>query len=221
LTDLEGQLHTTLKERASVLGRLTKHDELEPADHRALQTEELELRAKLAVLQEKIRLQKEREKQLIVRSPIDGVVVSWDVEKTLRSRPITTGQVLMEIADLSDPMYLELELPEKREGHLDQYIRQQEFDAETDSLDVTYILASDPDEKLKAQLRIDSISMRAEADEEHGATIKMHADPIQADLRQLSPRPGTGLTADIHCGRRSSGFVFLHEIYEWCCKFFF
>ena len=99
--------------------------ELEPAEERALQTQELELATKLEILAEKIRMQTERAEQLIVRSPIDGIVISWDVEKMLRSRPISTGQVLLEVADLTQPMYLELDLPEKREGHLDDYVLKQ------------------------------------------------------------------------------------------------
>lgn len=83
MTDLQGQLQTTLKERASVLGRLSRHRDLEPAEKRALETEELELGTKLEILAEKIRMHSEREKQLIVCSPIDGIVISWDVS-TLR-----------------------------------------------------------------------------------------------------------------------------------------
>src|SRR5690606_32948970 len=47
LADLQGQLQTTLKERASILGRLSQYRELEPAEFRALQTQELELVTKL------------------------------------------------------------------------------------------------------------------------------------------------------------------------------
>ena len=132
-----------------------------------------------------------------------------------------TGQVLMEIADLSQPLFLELELPEKREGHLDEYIVKEGLTEPTDTLDVTFILATDPDEPLDATLQLDSISMRADANEEHGAIIMMDATPEQESLQLLRPRPGAKVIAKIYCGRRASGFVFFHEIYEWCHKFFF
>ena len=221
LTDLQGQLQTTLEERASVAARLSYARGLEDSEKRAMQTQDLELQAKLNVLREKLRLQTERAEQLIVKSPINGIVISWDVEKNLRSRPISTGQVLLEVADLDEPLYLELDLPEKREGHLDEYVLKQGLMPATDSLDVTYILATDPDEKLKARLDLASVSLRAEADEEHGAIIKMRADPEQATLRELKPLPGAKVIGKVHCGKRASGFVFFHEIYEWCCKFFF
>jgi hypothetical protein len=187
---------------------------------RSLQAEKNELLTKDTVLQRKLQLQRDRKAELMIRSPIQGRVVSWDVEKNLRMRPIMTGQVLMEVADLEQNLVLEVELPEKREGHLDEYIAQQGL-SNLDQLSVTYILATDPDEPMDATLLIDSIAKRADANEEHGAVIKMRVNPDQATLRNLQPRPGAKVIAKIYCGRRSSGFVFFHEIYEWCHKFFF
>lgn len=221
IEETRGQLLTNLAEQARVESQLGRSRQLEPAEKRALEAEERELKTKFQVLNEKLALQKERLKDLVITSPIDGVVVSWDVEKMLRRRPITTGQVVVEVADLSQPLFLELELPEKREGHLDEYVAQEELIAKGEPLDVTYILATDPDEKLKAKLQLDSIAMRAEPNEEHGAVIKMHAIPEQEPLRQLNPRPGAKVIGKIHCGRRAAGFVYLHEIIEWCYKFFF
>lgn len=217
MADLQGQILTTTAELSRVQGQFGKRQLLKPTELRALEGEEAELKTKLEVLRRKLQLKQARADELIVRSPIDGVVVSWEVEKTLRQRPIQTGQVLLEIADLRQPYYLELKMPEKREGHLDEFIQQ----TGADELEVTYILASDPDRHLSAELPISNISLRADADEEHGSTIKMRALPDQQTLRELSPSPGTKLTADIKCGQRSAGFVFLHEVYEWLCKFFF
>ena len=221
MADTEGQINTTLAELARVQGQLRLRNQMEVTDRRALESEGQTLRTKQGVLEHKKNLQAKRMRELEIRSPIDGVVVSWDVEKMLRSRPISTGQVLMEIADLSEPLFLELELPEKREGHLDDFVLKNELKNPEDKLDVTYILATDPDEHLEADLTLESISMRADSHDEHGAIIKMHAIPDQESLARLMPRPGAKVIAKVHCGRRSSGFVFLHEIYEWCHKFFF
>ncbi|MGB7328772.1 MAG: biotin/lipoyl-binding protein [Rubripirellula sp.] len=221
LTEIRGQILTTLAEKGRVEGQLGQRRQLEDSDRRALQAEQNELQVKHDVLLEKLQLQLDREKDLIIKSPIDGVVVSWDVEKMLRSRPIMTGQVLLEIADLNQPMYLELDLPEKREGHLDQYVNQEKLTEPDSKLTVSYILATDPDKPLDAEMLVNSISTRAEASEEHGAIIKMRATPEQVPLRELNPRPGAKVIAKVYCGRRSSGFVFFHEIVEWCYKFFF
>jgi multidrug efflux pump subunit AcrA (membrane-fusion protein) len=220
IADIEGQIQTNLAEQAKVQGQLSRRQLLKPSELRSLQAEKNELLTKDTVLQRKLQLQRDRKAELMIRSPIQGRVVSWDVEKNLRMRPIMTGQVLMEVADLEQNLVLEVELPEKREGHLDEYIAQQGL-SNLDQLSVTYILATDPDEPMDATLLIDSIAKRADANEEHGAVIKMRVNPDQATLRNLQPRPGAKVIAKIYCGRRSSGFVFFHEIYEWCHKFFF
>lgn len=217
ITELEGQIYTTMAEMQRVRGQLSQRDSLKRSESRALEGEEIELETKLKAQNAKLALKNKRADDLIVRSPIDGRVVSWEVEKLLLNRPITTGQVLMEIADLSKPMYLEIEMPEKREGHLDEFIHKNGVK----ELEVTFILASDPDRPLKGTLPIDNISLRAEASEEHGSIIKMRVLPDQEELRKLMPSPGTKLTADVKVGRRASGFVLLHEVYEWFAKFIF
>lgn len=221
IEETQGQLNTTNADLERVSYQLRRAKGMDPIDQQALLAELKALRVKYDVLEKKRDLQAKRREDLEIRSPIDGLVVSWDVEKTLRSRPIMTGQVLMEVADLSQPLFLELELPEKREGHLDDFVLDNELSKPDSELAVTYILATDPDEPLDATLTLDSVSMRADAHDEHGAVIKMHATPDQEALRRLMPRPGAKVIAKVHCGRRSSGFVFLHEVYEWCCKFFF
>ncbi|MEM1226789.1 MAG: HlyD family efflux transporter periplasmic adaptor subunit [Planctomycetota bacterium] len=217
ITEIQGQINTTLAELNRVRGQSTKRQTLKLTERRAIEGEEFELETKLAALRSKLQLKQNRANDLIVRSPIDGVVVSWEVEKTLLNRPVSTGQVLLEVADLSQPMYLEVQMPEKREGHLDEYISSQN----QSELDVDYILQSNPDDKLTGKLPIGNISLRAESSEEHGSTIKMRVIPDQDALRARSPSPGTKLTADIKCGKRASGFVLLHEVYEALLKFLF
>ncbi len=215
-TELDGQVLTTLAELSRVSGQVRDHS-LDAKDREAVKAEGRELQTKLEALKAKKLLLDEREKQLVVHAPFDGVVVSWDVAKTLRSRPVMTGQVLLEIVDLNQPMMLELKLPEKRQGHLDDYIKK----TGATQLDVDYIIATHVDKELPATLDIARISLRAEANEEHGGVIKINAVPDAERLRELDPPAGAKVTAGIRCGQRSVGFVLFHEIYEWACKFFF
>ncbi|MEO1524190.1 MAG: efflux RND transporter periplasmic adaptor subunit [Planctomycetota bacterium] len=218
MEELTGQIQSTVAELEKVRGQI--HQEgLDQGDQLAIQGQEFELETKLNSLKKKLQLQEERDAKRTITSPIDGVVTTWDVQDTLRSRPITTGQVLLEIADLSKPYSLKLELPEKRQGHLDWFIEKENVD---EQLEVTYILASDPTaDSAKATLPIANISKRADSHEEHGAVIEMEAIPNQDDLARLTPSPGTSVIAKVRVGRAPSGFVFFHEIYEWLCKFFF
>lgn len=218
MTELLGQIQTTTAEFNRVRGILTAaRRTLELNEQRQLQGEEREFEVRLAALREKLQLQTERAEQLIIRAPIDGIVMSWDVEKTLRSRPVMTGQVLLEIADLSQPLYLELQMPDKRMGHLDRRIR--ELDQPT--LPVRYVLATHPDEPMQAELPRQEVQLRAQVDPEHGSTVKMRAIPDREQLEQKSPRPGAKVIANVQCGKRAAGFVLFHEVYEWLCKFLF
>jgi biotin carboxyl carrier protein len=217
LAELLGQIQTATAELSRVRGILTERRSLEPNERQQLQGEELEFKVRLESLRAKLKLQQARTEQLVIRAPIDGTVVTWDVEKTLRSRPVMTGQVLLEIADMSQPMHLELKMPDKRMSHLDQRI----LEVNEPSLPVEYVLATDPDAPLLAQLPRDQIQLRAQGDQEHGSIVKMRAIPEPEPLAKMNPRPGAKVIADVRCGKRASGFVLFHEIYEWLCKFFF
>ncbi len=218
MTELVGQIQTTTAEFNRVRGVLTaSRRTLDQNEQKQLQGEEREYEVRLAALREKLQLQTARAEQLVIRAPIDGIVMSWDVEKTLRSRPVMTGQVLLEIADLSQPLYLELEMPDKRMGHLDQRIR--EVDQPT--LPVRYVLATHPDEPMQAELPRQEVQLRAQVNPEHGSTVKMRAIPDREQLEQKSPRPGAKVIANVQCGKRAAGFVLFHEVYEWLCKFLF
>ena len=76
-------------------------------------------------------------------------------------------------------------------GILTSTSRQQNLTGPDASLDVTYILATDPDEPLDAVLMLNSVSMRADANEEHGAVIKMQAIPEQESLAQVEAATGS------------------------------
>jgi len=217
LTELLGQIQTSSAELSRVQGVLSQRKGLEPNEQRQLQGEELEFKVRLQSLSNKLKLQRERMEQLVVRAPISGSVVTWDVEKTLRSRPVMTGQVLMEIADMTQPMHLELKMPDKRMSHLDRRI----LEVDKPNLPVTYILATDPDAPLEATLPRDEIQLRAQPDQENGSIVKMRATPDRESLAKMKPRAGAKVIADVKAGQRSSGYVLFHEIYEWLCKFFF
>ncbi|MGB1926445.1 MAG: hemolysin D, partial [Rubripirellula sp.] len=133
LTEVVGQISTNRVEERRVQGQLRLRN-LELSERRALEAEQIKLETEYQVLRKKEQLFERRMSDLQVRSPIKGRIVSWDVQKTLRSRPIVTGQVLLEVADLNAPLVLEVELPEKREGHLDRYIKDQGL-ADSDKLE--------------------------------------------------------------------------------------
>ena len=85
--------------------------------------------------------------ELSVRSPIDGVVVTWDLKNRLSGRPVQRGQTLLRVADPKGPWQLELQLPDNDVGFLTS--AQHEL---TKDLNVTYILATDPGTKFQGKV---------------------------------------------------------------------
>ncbi|QDS96709.1 GAF domain protein [Roseimaritima multifibrata] len=212
-----GQINTSVADLNRIRGVMNSSKDLSRTERDQMLGEESEAEIRLESLESKRLLLEEKSQALIIRSPIAGTVLTWDVEKTLYSRPVSTGQVLLEVADLFQPMHIELNMPEKRMSHLDAA-----FAASTDgSLEVEYILATDPDTTLNAVLDPKSVELRAKPDQEEGNTVTMRAIPDNDDLTKMHPRPGAKVIADVQAGKKSAGYVVFHEVYEWLCKFLF
>ena len=181
-------------------------------------TERIRLQAQLSesavrrqALQSQLNLQLDKQKQLTRVSPIDGVVMTWDLEKNLRLRPVVTGQVLVTVANRNSDWELELLMPEKRMKYLDEAMRK----AEGEPLSVEYIMVTDPSVTHYGTLSSAAIHGRAELDPQEGAIVKLRVRPDPNDAKLLSKRPGAEVKADVVCGRRSAAFVWFHEVVEW------
>ncbi len=208
-----GEMNVTEAALRKIRLQLSSNSNLERPDVSRISGEQLEHENKLKHLALTLALLQEKERNLEVRSPIDGEVVTWEVEQALRARPVATGQVLMELADSNQPWHLEVLLPEKRMRHLDQALK----DANGKPLDVEFILATDPDTTLKGQLI--EVERRAEHDAEEGAVVRLRvrSDDLKGDFLQSGAR----VTADIKCGRAPAGYVWFYQVYEWILTMIF
>ena len=153
---------------------------------------------------------------LNVYAPISGEVMDWNLETKLTGRPVRRGELLMEIADLSQPWELELLMPEKRIGHVLEYQKKLEANNEG-PLQVEFVLATTPGKRYKGE--VISIHKRAEVRGEDGNTamIKVRlTDPEKLDMDEL--RPGISVTAKIHCGKKPTGYVMFYQAIEYLQK---
>jgi hypothetical protein len=168
-----------------------------------LKGEGLEARQALDSIDIQLELLARKRKQLEVRSPIDGEVVTWNVVDLLERRPVHRGDALITVADPSGDWELEVRMPEDRMGHI---VRAQQ--ANDGSLDVEYILATDPGTSLAG--RVKEVHRSAEVRGEEGTTVLIK---VSIDPGELShPRPGAEVTARVHCGRRPLGYVWFHDL---------
>lgn len=214
--ELQGQKNRALKELASVQAQLGRGG-LDPFDAREMQGKEMTLVAQLKTIDESLEHRRQQIESLKVRAPMAGKITSWDLSKTLNERPVVTGQVLFDIADLSKPVHILLNMPDKRMHHLDSKLDE----SGEEPLVVDFILASEPDKTRMATLDASTIELRTTTDKDDGEVVRMKAYPTADSLTGVKITQGAKVTADVHVGKKPLGYVLGHEIYEWLCKFFF
>jgi multidrug efflux pump subunit AcrA (membrane-fusion protein) len=191
---------------------------MSPTDTIQLQSQRAEAELQMTNFATELSILENKQQNLTVISPITGTVVTWDVDKTLRSRPVAAGQVLMTVAatDVREDgqpadWCVEVLMPEKRMKFLDEAIKS----APEETLEVDFIQAPDPSLKLKGKLHISDVAQRSEVDTDEGATVKLRVYPDPKDYEKLSRTPGIKVIADVKCGKRSAAFVWFHEVVEW------
>jgi biotin carboxyl carrier protein len=150
----------------------------------------------------------EKQKRLIVRSPMKGQVLTWKARERLENRPVEKGQVLLTVADPEKDWDLEIKMPEDRMGHILDAIAEQG----SQGLDVEYIAATDPG--VTRWGKIKEIQNIAEVQGEEGNVVLIRVKINKSDLLTV-PRQGAGVTAKIHCGETNLGYSLFHDLISW------
>ncbi|QDV83840.1 efflux RND transporter periplasmic adaptor subunit [Planctomycetes bacterium TBK1r] len=207
LERLQGEYQTTEKRLLAIASARvqTGFNETSARIPGQLAAEEQELKQQLASLQTQIALVRKQRDSLEVRSPIGGRILTWDPEDLLADRPVQRGQLLVSVADLSGPWVLELLVPDRSAGHVISAQR-----IEDAPLDVSFTLATGSSPTYRGSLK--QIAGRTEVlDQQQASTRVLVSVPSEA-VELL--RPGTTIKAKFDCGRRSLGFVWLHDLFE-------
>jgi multidrug efflux pump subunit AcrA (membrane-fusion protein) len=217
LKRVDGELETAQRQIDAVRATRTNRQvrDANPIDGYRLSAEERELQQRLANLRRERELLNREREALVVLSPIAGSVLSWDIAQRLSARPVARGEVLATVADLSADWQLELSVPDDRIGYV--LAAQQEIRPD---LPVRFRLSSD-DRELHSG-RIAEVSQTADVN-----AVGRDASPsptvlvkVALDDGQLSEaasgalRPGVSARAQIECGRRPLGYVWLHDVWD-------
>ena len=117
LISLEGRpLRLELASIEAQIGQARKEADMASFAGRVAESQQAKLR--IRELQRQQDLLSSRLQRLSVTSPIDGIVVLGDLNRSIGA-PLTTGQAVMEIAPL-DQMVIELEVPEYEIGYVEK-----------------------------------------------------------------------------------------------------
>jgi multidrug efflux pump subunit AcrA (membrane-fusion protein) len=216
LKRVDGELETAQRQIDAVRATRTNRQvrDASPADSYRLSAEERELEQRLTNLRRELELLNREREQLVVASPIAGRVLTWDLSNRLVARPVERGEVLVTVADLARQWQLELEVPDDRVGHV--LAAQEQFGPD---LMVRFRLSSD--DRQQHSGKISELSRTAAMRDESGGIaspvvmLKVALDENEFSHGKSSElRPGVSARAQIACGRKPLGYVWLHDIWD-------
>ncbi len=174
-----------------------------------LTADEEELKQSIASLNRQLDIVNRRIAELTLRSPLAGQVVRWDLIRSLESRPVRQGQLLMQVVDPAGPWEIELRIPDRHVRHV--LAAQAEVHDEPGGVPVRFLFRMSPTTTYSAKL--DTVNLATDLDQvgELSALAKVSLNPKEIpDLR-----PGSSVIAKLDCGRRSLGYVWLRELLEF------
>ncbi|MDR2345383.1 MAG: GAF domain-containing protein [Planctomycetaceae bacterium] len=173
-------------------------------------------------------LYKKQISDLVIKSPISGIVVTWDVKRKLSNkRPVSRMQYLMEIADDSSKWQLELEMSEKRMGYILEHQRQLRESNPNAKLKVEFVMATEPNKKFYGCVMDNGIHDRAEVRSDAGSAASTASSlnivliKVELDNQEILPdsiRPGAQCIARIDCGKKPLGYVLFYEVIAFIQK---
>jgi hypothetical protein len=206
---VSGEIQTAEKKLASVTAQRLENLPQTPESRRNardLAADEEELKETLKGLRQQQANLDAQQRDLIVRSPIDGQALTWNLKQLLEARPVQRGQTLLTVGDLNGPWVLELHVPDYRTGHI-----LKARDRIQKDLGVSFVLASEP--AVAYEGRVADAALTTEVDEASTPTLLVTVDFDRTNVEGL--RPGATAIARVHCGRRPVGYVWLHDLFEF------
>ena len=201
-----GQLAEAQEQLDTILRSLNSPS-LSPLEEEQALGRREELQKRLETLKTQRTLLQQQSRDLEVRSPIDGEVITWQLKDRLLHRPVQQGNVLMEVANPDGEWKLELRMPEKRMGHIDRYLRELQEKDPNASLPVEFVLATHSNKTFHG--RVTEINERAEVRDEEGVTVLIKVALDDRDELPEHLRPGAEVSAKIMCGYKPVGYVLL------------
>ncbi len=214
---LTGQKQTVSEQIRAVQRTLLKHGRI-PSEQRSRLTAELEqLEQRLIGVESQLVLQRHRREALVVRSPMSGQIVTWDVENALATRPVNRGQILMTVVDPTKDWELDLRVDERDAGHVvtaagcdGATTGENQLSKVADKLPVAFSLRTYPGQEFTG--RIVQVDRTSREDESQQNFVVARARIDASQLPEL--RSGSTAQARIDCGTRSIGYVWFRDLVE-------
>ena len=214
ITDIEGQSNATNEQLRWINNSLAGNDaDLTTNERHQLRGQQMQLQKTAQSLREQLVVLQEKQKRLTLRSPIDGVLVTWDIRQRLHGRTVEPGQVVLSVAQPEKNWELELEVPDDRIGFIAEREAELVSKDPPQTIQVTYILATDPETEMEGMVKEIQETAEVRDDQSNAVLVLVDIQRDSIDPNQL--RMGTSVTAKLDCGKRSIGFVLFHDMFAW------
>lgn len=116
--ELTGKIDSTRQTIMAKQRTLQEDRNLTVVERNRIMGEILELQKQLISYYTQMKHYEEKLKELDVCAVTNGVITTWDVQRSLTGRPVQRGQILMSIAQPNGPWELKLDIPERRIGQI-------------------------------------------------------------------------------------------------------
>jgi biotin carboxyl carrier protein len=147
-----------------------------------------------------------------VFAPLTGKVVTFDAQEQLLGKTVKPGDPLVRIAGVKGTWEIELQIPERNVGP----IREGLAASKTGFVEVDLLLASQPQRTYKGRLYKDGLGGETKVLDNAvvlPARVRIEDDELIPQLENLPV--GLEVRSKVHCGPRSIGAVWFHELWEF------
>ncbi len=148
-----------------------------------------------------------------VVAPMAGWVVTFDLHDRLMNMTVKPDVPLMKVVDLKGAWEIEIDIPEGNVGRIKEALANNGGDP----LNVDILLLSRPDRSYKGKLYGGDLggetTLNAEKQPILRARVQLTGDLSRAELDKMPV--GAETRVMIHCGKRSIGYVWFYELWEF------
>jgi len=193
-----------------------------PDDRYSILAQQHEAKIKADSAEKQIKIILDQMESLKIRAPQDGIITTWEPQKTLKGRPVEVGTELLQVAAVAGDWIMEVEVPDDDMGPIlaAQSKLQKEIAAGTrpagSTLEAYFVTATDPEHRYPGFVRL--VGSKADTVEtKHVVKVTVgFSEKVRADFlsRNEKLRPGSEVRARVQCGDARLAYVLLRDVVQ-------